>query len=57
MELNKEEAIEFARKYLEDRKGNWRGKHESIEIERAWDIAVEYMLLDIIPYIYGDALD
>ena len=24
---------------------------------KAWDVAVEYILLDIIPYLYGEALD
>ncbi len=24
---------------------------------KAWDVAVEYILLDIIPHLYGEALD
>lgn len=69
----KEEAIEFARKYLADRKEGYAtvpvkllvilgtGPHEAEKVQeaitRAWDVCVEYILLDIIPYLYGDALD
>lgn len=53
--LTKEEAIAFAKKYLDDRKA------DVLEIPndsgRAWNIAIEYILLDIIPYLYGEALD
>ncbi len=73
MKMTKEEAIEFAKKYLADRRNDYASIpvklvatlggdsnvtvpiHEAIQ--RAWDVAVEYMLLDIIPYYYGDALD
>lgn len=33
-----------------------RAKNESVT-KRPWDCAVEYALLDIIPFIYGEALD
>lgn len=78
----KEEAIEFAKKYLEDRRQDY-AKNEICQmckhpiknththkantvsgvtvienkIAKAWDVAVEYILLDIIPHIYGEALD
>lgn len=54
--MEKEEAIEFAEKYLAAR------KNDTIDVnfrnqEDVWDISVEYILLDIIPYLYGEALD
>lgn len=82
MKFTKEEAIEFAKKYLEDRRSSYvtPEKCEICElpivtihehsantptgrtfrenrIAKAWDVAVEYILNDIIPYLYGDALD
>ncbi len=79
---NKEEAIEFAKKYLKDRRHQWVKTERcrvcelpifdmhthrsdtpsgmvSVEnrIAKAWDVAVEYILNDIIPYLYGEALD
>jgi len=79
--MDKDEAILFAKKYLDNRKDQYvicswcgeplnelHGKHVSCgwNLERAknesvtsrpWNCAVEYILLDIIPYIYGEALD
>ena len=73
VKMTKEEAIEFAKKYLADRRDDYASIpvklvaslggdpkltvpiHEAIQ--RAWDVATEYMKLDIIPHIYGDALD
>ncbi len=79
---NKEEAIEFAKKYLNDRRHQWAkpegcsicglpiiDSHTHVantqtgriiienRIAKAWDVAVEYTVLDIIPYLYGEALD
>ena len=55
VKMSKEEAVEFATKYLDDR------KLDILKIPndsgRAWNISAEYILEDIIPYIYGDALD
>ena len=53
VKMSKEEALDFATKYLKDRvrKDVWG------DPTRDWEIAVEYILLDIIPYIYGEALD
>ena len=55
VKMTKEEAIKFAKKYLADRKKNY--VNNKFGSERAWNIAVEYVLLDIIPFIYGEALD
>ena len=53
VKMTKEEAIAFAEKYLDVRaKRNVFG-----DPTKDWKIAVEYVLLDIIPYIYGEALD
>ena len=53
--MNKDQAVEFATRYLDDR------KLDVLKIPndsgRAWNIAAEYILEDIIPYIYGVALD
>lgn len=71
VKMTKEEAIEFAKKYLADRKEGYtqilpevteklsmiEGAVIKLALDRAWDIASEYIRLDIIPYIYGDALD
>ena len=43
----KEEAVAFAKKYLSDRKVD----------SFIWALATEYVLLDIIPHLYGEALD
>ena len=55
--MSKEEAIAFAKKYLEVRKR--RGTNEiNLDDEYwIWKIATEYILLDIIPFIYREALD
>ena len=67
----KEEAIAFAKKYLDVRKKDYTKFHTFFQdeisgvdiddaneaLERTWNIAVEYILLDIIPHIYGEALD
>lgn len=62
------EAIAFAKKYLEDRKEQWM-KHTETQLDdipswfieknnsKIWNIAVDYILDDIIPYLYGEALD
>lgn len=66
--MSKDKAIEFAVKYLKDRKDQWMTptnipinvktpRELNDRLSRVWNIAVEYMLLDIIPYLYGDALD
>lgn len=55
MTMNKEKAIEFAKKYLENRRKDALAIPD--DSGRAWDLSVEYFLEDIIPYIYGDALD
>ncbi len=59
--MSKEEAIEFAKRYLNNRRNDYTVetyfKDPVDSAKRAWDIAVEYILLDIIPYLYGDALD
>ena len=47
--MTKDEAVAFAKKYLVD-----RIQEDCIDI---WDLAIEYVLLDIIPHIYGEALD
>lgn len=47
LHMTKDEAVTFAKKYLTDRR----------VIQHGFSIATEYTLLDIIPYIYGDALD
>ncbi|MEE9446265.1 MAG: hypothetical protein V3V19_11440 [Cocleimonas sp.] len=54
-----QEAIHFAKKYLEDRMLNYDDKSldEQSGGIRAWNIATEYILNDIIPYIYGKSLD
>lgn len=52
--MEKEDAIAFAKKYLEDRKDYLSCAEEGYEV---YDIILEYVLLDIIPYLYGDALD
>jgi len=56
--FTKEEAIEFAKKYLEVRKMN-REQSSCPDDDPfwVWKIATEYVLLDIIPYLYGEALD
>lgn len=79
---NKEEAIAFARKYLDDRREDYV-KPEKCKIcedsiisfhtheantpsgtttienrsAKIWDVMVEYATLDIIPHLYGEALD
>lgn len=59
--MNKEKALEFAKKYLSVRRNDCTietyFKDPVDAAKRAWDIAVEYTILDIIPYLYGDALD
>ena len=71
VKMTKEEAIAFAKKYLADRKNDYvswdpiQTIHLSDDdviflgekIRRVWDIAVEYVLEDIIPFLYGEALD
>lgn len=66
--MNKEEAIVFTRKYLEDRRAQWI-KYIDAQFDdipkwiiehtnsRVWEVCVDYILNDIIPYIYGEALD
>ncbi len=79
---NKEEAIEFAKKYLKDRREDYVRAERCRICERpiidihthiadtytgrtiienrnakTWDVAVSYILNDIIPYLYGEALD
>lgn len=56
--MTKEETIAFVKEYLEVRKEqtidedlDFRNK------EDVWNIAIEYVLFDIIPYLYGEALD
>lgn len=50
--LTKDQAIEFAKKYLES-------KHENFSLDEIGIIneITEYILLDIIPYLYGESLD
>lgn len=50
----KEKAIEFTKEYLRIKSDSYV---KPTEAKRAWEIAVEYILEDIIPYIYGEALD
>jgi len=57
--ITQEEAVAFATKYFVDRKGEiikqiaWYGMNAGY----AWDTAIDYTLKDIIPHIYGEALD
>lgn len=64
--MTKEEAIEFAKKYLADRRmsnvevmidKNRLDLEASAHRARAWDVATEYTILDIITHIFGEALD
>lgn len=55
--MSQEETIEFARKYLEVRKRKGTDETNPSEPYWTWEIATEYVLLDIIPYIFGEALD
>ncbi len=55
--MSKEEAIAFAKKYLIDRKRQGTDETNPDDLYWIWKIATEYVLLDIIPYIYGEALD
>ena len=55
--MTKEEAVAFAKKYLEDRKRKGNSVSNPDEPYWTWKIATEYVLLDIIPHLYGEALD
>jgi hypothetical protein len=66
--MQKNDAITFAKKYLEVRKVeqmhpinipvHYKTPNQLNEkLEHVWNVAVEYILLDIIPYLYGEALD
>ena len=54
---SKEEAVAFAKKYLEDRKRKGTDETNLDDPYWTWKIATEYVLLDIIPHLYGEALD
>ena len=53
--LSKDEAIEFAKNYMKVRETD--GNDDPSDPLRPWKIATEYILLDIIPYLYWEALD
>jgi len=53
--MNKNWTIEFAKKYLEDRKEQWMD--DTFPRDQIWNVAAEYILDDIIPFLYGEALD
>ena len=66
--ITKEQAIEFAKKYLEDRRiqykhpinipiDKWTIKDHNEKLEHIMNCFIEYTILDIIPYLYGEALD
>lgn len=59
MLMPKDEAIAFAKKYLDVRKREdfVDKNHKHYEPFWTWRCAMDYVLNDIIPYLYGDALD
>ena len=57
IKMTKEKAIVFAREYLGDRKRQGTDETNPDDLYWIWKIATEYVLLDIIPHIYGEALD
>ncbi len=57
VKMTKEEALAFAKKYLEVRKREGTNETNPNDPYWTWKIATEYVLEDIIPYLYGEALD
>ena len=67
--MSKEEAVKFALEYLAHRRDNYTKVPKRLApdletlrvvqevLERAWDCAVDYIVNDIIPFIYGQSLD
>lgn len=55
--MTKEEAIAFAKKYMGDRKRKGTDETNPEDPYWTWKIATECILFDIIPYLYGEALD
>ena len=59
MHLTKEEAIAFAKKYLADRLDDVTDPYYDTYSTACdvWEECVDSVLNDIIPYLYGEALD
>lgn len=56
--MTKEETIAFVKEYMEVRKEQTiDGDLDFRNKEDVWNIAIEYVLFDIIPYLYGEALE